>query len=95
MPKVYNYYHRNAPADAVYVMRPSKWGNPYKMTASRDRNLVVDLFREYVEASESLSKAVVEELRGKDLVCCCAPLRCHADVLLELANKEDSDALGH
>ncbi|GAG87489.1 unnamed protein product, partial [marine sediment metagenome] len=26
------------------------------------------------------------ELKGKDLVCWCAPLPCHADVLLELAN---------
>ena len=28
----------------------------------------------------------LEELRGKDLVCWCAPLPCHADVLLRLAN---------
>jgi hypothetical protein len=26
------------------------------------------------------------ELRGRNLVCWCAPLPCHADVLLELAN---------
>jgi hypothetical protein len=27
------------------------------------------------------------ELRGRDLVCWCAPLPCHGDVLLELASK--------
>jgi hypothetical protein len=30
--------------------------------------------------------AALPELRGKDLVCWCAPDACHADVLLELAN---------
>lgn len=28
------------------------------------------------------------ELKGKDLVCWCAPKPCHADVLLEIANEE-------
>ena len=28
----------------------------------------------------------IDELRGKDLVCWCKPQRCHADILLELAN---------
>jgi len=32
--------------------------------------------------------AALPELRGKDLVCWCSPLPCHADVLLELANAE-------
>jgi hypothetical protein len=30
--------------------------------------------------------ARLSELRGKDLICWCAPDPCHADVLLELAN---------
>jgi hypothetical protein len=30
--------------------------------------------------------AALPELRGRDLVCWCAPLPCHGDVLLELAN---------
>ena len=29
----------------------------------------------------------IEELRGKDLICWCAPLPCHAYVLRELANR--------
>lgn len=31
-------------------------------------------------------------LRGKNLVCWCAPQACHGDVLLELANKEQEHA---
>ncbi len=29
----------------------------------------------------------VAELKGKDLVCWCSPLPCHADFLLEMANR--------
>ena len=29
------------------------------------------------------------ELKGKDLVCWCAPAPCHADILVELANPEE------
>lgn len=46
----------------------------------------VDWFRRYRERYP-LSRAVVDELRGKNLSCWCglgAP--CHADVLLEIAN---------
>jgi hypothetical protein len=32
--------------------------------------------------------AAKTELRGKDLVCWCAPKLCHADVLLEIANAD-------
>jgi hypothetical protein len=32
--------------------------------------------------------AALHELRGKELVCWCAPERCHAEVLIELANAE-------
>jgi hypothetical protein len=31
--------------------------------------------------------AALHELRGKDLLCWCAPGSCHADVLVELANR--------
>ena len=31
----------------------------------------------------------LRELRGKDLVCWCAPRACHADILLVVANKEE------
>jgi Domain of unknown function (DUF4326) len=29
---------------------------------------------------------VLDELRGKDLLCFCAPAACHGDLLLRLAN---------
>ena len=67
------------PPDAVYVGRPTRWGNPYSVEEwGRD---------EAIRKFRLLSIPNLDELRGKDLACWC-PLdkTCHADVLLELAN---------
>ncbi|KKK62668.1 hypothetical protein LCGC14_3002020 [marine sediment metagenome] len=104
MPKVLNKRTDTIPAGAVYVGRPSKWGNPItirelKVLFPNDTPLelqekAVGWYKEYlVEDTRmhdtSLTKQAQEELKGKDLVCWCSPLPCHADVLLELANKEE------
>lgn len=84
------------PAGAVYVGRPTKWGNPFLIAQPSDRAAAVDCYRRWLAGEAGLGPpaaegrtlaAAVHELRGKDLVCWC-PLDqpCHADVLLELAN---------
>ena len=77
------------PDDAVYVGRPSKFGNPFVIGPDGDRAAVIAAFRDWLETSDE-GRAVAEtartELIGKDLVCFCAPEPCHADVLMELAN---------
>lgn len=72
--------------NSVYVGRPSKWGNPYIVGVHGDRARCVQLFRDNL--SEVVRKEAVAELRGKDLICWCAPKACHADVLLEIANDQ-------
>lgn len=86
--------------DAVIVARPSKWGNEFVVgervmtrrgghTLIKDRQMAVDLFRhKWSMWRGSYSAEMIHELRGKDLACWC-PLDqpCHADVLLELANR--------
>ena len=90
MPKVWNKRDPNCPKDAVYVGRPSKWGNPARMNATkRNRQEVIRLYRIWLEGKMSIGKLDPIELCGKDLVCWCAPLPCHGDVLLELANREE------
>ena len=75
------------PSDAIYVGRPSKWGNPFAIGKDGTRAEVIEKYREWVtEASADGNLFDVRELRGKDLVCWCAPEPCHADVLMELAN---------
>lgn len=99
MPKVWNKRDPKVPKDAVYVGRPTKWGNPFKIgdphplhgpkqdgSTAMDRGEVVDLFRYYAHEQPGFSEMIKAELKGKDLVCWCAPEACHADVLLEVAN---------
>lgn len=85
MPRVLNHYRDPIPEGAVWVMRPSKWGNPFKVGRDGDREDVVTLYAHWLVEQPRLM-AALHELRGRDLVCCCAPKLCHADVLLELAN---------
>jgi hypothetical protein len=70
------------PPNAVYVGRPTKWGNPYKGADIRK-------FEEWVKCAPEaqLIRDSIGELRGKDLACWCPEgAWCHADVLLEMAN---------
>ena len=89
------------PDGAAYVGRPTKWGNPFvvgdrvtmkpwcwSVEIVSDREHAVGLFREYAEVTVWI-QALIGDLRGKDLACWCAVgSPCHADVLLELANRE-------
>lgn len=78
------------PEGAVYVGRPTVYGNPYLQREDESRDELVEMYRHYVLTMVHpwIRRAWFRELRGKDLVCWC-PLDqpCHADVLLELANR--------
>jgi hypothetical protein len=84
------------PKGAVYVGRPTKWGNPF---VPNQDNPVPHLEMIYVTRQyqcwlhepeqANLITAIRSELRGKDLACWCPNHHwCHADVLLEIANSE-------
>lgn len=91
----YNRHKHNAPRDAVYVGRPTKWGNPYSHLVGAglihvaSRGEAIRRYEEWLRSKPALLAAAKRELRGKDLVCWCAPLACHADVLIRVANEED------
>jgi hypothetical protein len=84
MMKVWNKLDSDVPESAVYVGRPTKWGNPFVIGLDGDRDEVIQKFER--QLPHSLAGADIEELAGKDLVCWCAPKPCHADVLLFWAN---------
>lgn len=71
----------------VYVGRRTKWGNPWKIGESGTREEVIALFEEYIKEVVLRQPEFLDELRGKDLVCWCAPEACHADILIKLANQ--------
>lgn len=93
-PRVLNKRRDGIPPGAVYVGRPTKWGNPYAIGCHVEgqgrrrmtREDVMVLYAHWLRRQPALMFAARHELRGKDLVCWCAPLPCHADILLEVAN---------
>ena len=69
----------------VYIGRPSKWGNPFKLAAGGSRVRVIALHRaDLVNRLRTgrVTRAELAELHGRPLVCWCAPLACHGHVLL-------------
>ena len=93
---------RRIPDGAIYIGRAvprariagSKWGNPFKPTRQGDAEahaVAVAQYRAWLCDQPDLV-AALPELRGRDLVCWCAPLPCHGDVLLELANERPASA---
>lgn len=89
MPKVLNRggLFKPIPKGAILVARPSKWGNPFKLGKDGTREEVIAKYRQWLLNNPKLLSQL-DELRGKDLVCYCSPLSCHADVLLELTNRK-------
>lgn len=70
----------------LYIGRPSKWGNPFVIGRDGSRAEVIAKYRAWIVEQPALLNAL-DELRGRDLICWCAPLACHGDVLVELANR--------
>lgn len=83
------------PANTVYVGRPTKWGNPYAVNGN-SRNMFAAVpadaamaARWFREVAVKFPRDTFKPLRGKNLACWCdLSSPCHADVLLELANKD-------
>ena len=80
------------PANAIYVGRPTVWGNPYvvgselmngeTLTAEK----AVELYEQHL-ADNFNERDIRHCLHDKDLACWCAlDQPCHADVLLRIAN---------
>lgn len=80
-PRVYNKYHKDAPAGARYIGRGSPYGNRFEIDKHGDRDTVCNRFE-----CEQLPDMDVSDLTGCDLVCFCAPHRCHGDSILLKAN---------
>jgi hypothetical protein len=93
-PAVYNTRLPDVPSGAVYVARPSLWGNPFHIQDfGRDDSL--KMYRLWMMAPEQeyLRAAMRRQLRGRDLVCWCAPKPCHADFILRIANTDSDDEI--
>jgi len=84
------------PEGAVYVGRPTKWGNPWPIgEPGMDGEVMpsslaaIDRYKSAIGQISGVptSEEIRRELAGKDLVCWCpVDQPCHADVLLKIAN---------
>ena len=75
--------HRPQPGE-IYIGRPSKWGNPFKMRGEQDRIRVITQYRDRLVhrlRTGSLTRAELADLHGHPLTCWCAPRACHGDPL--------------
>jgi len=83
------------PEGAVYIGRPSPWGNPYTHLSNTNsqvntvqvatREIAVQAFREYAIVRLAAEPDWLEPLRwATALVCWCAPQSCHGNVIMEL-----------
>ena len=88
MPKVYNKRDYCYPNHAKYVGRPTDFGNPFVVGRDGAQGECVELYRNWIWQPEQtwLREKIMNELRGKDLICWCKPKICHADIILEIAN---------
>jgi hypothetical protein len=77
----------------VYIGRPSKWGNPFRIGPDGNREEVIRRYRDWIGKQQGLLKSL-PELKGKRLGCFCKPLACHGDVLAGLVDQEKSPPPG-
>ena len=60
-------------------------GHPFRIGADGDRATIIVKHSRWLRDQHHLLRAL-DELRGNDLLCFCAPAACHGDLLLRLAN---------
>lgn len=85
---VLNKHRHDIPPDAVYIGRGSMWGNPFIMGKHGNRDEVVEKYAEYLRSQVKTGKVSLQQLASlyhRDLVCFCAPLKCHGDILTKAA----------
>lgn len=73
----------------VYIGRPTRWGNPYKLQHEGERKRVVELYRRWLTdqvRTGKITPADLAALAGKRLMCWCAPKLCHGHVLARAAD---------
>lgn len=87
------------PPNTIYVGRGSRWGNPFPIgkegplgRIAPDNLGAVGMFEDMLVDPEMRQitgyPSDLSELRGKNLACWCGLNHpCHADVLLEMANR--------
>jgi hypothetical protein len=73
---------------AKIVARPTRWGNPFPFGPGRTQAEAVALAEKFIGDELKRNPGWLEPLRGHNLACWCKlGTPCHADLLVELANR--------
>lgn len=83
MIRVVNKRGHQSSVDDVYIGRPSIWGNPFVIGKDGNRRDVIAKYEAWLRNRPDLMEQL-PRLRGRTLVCFCAPAACHGDVLKRL-----------
>lgn len=87
------------PSGCVYCGRPTLFGNPFQIGQDGDRTQVCNRHEYWLDTGKSFGNVFATEerrqrvlaalplLKDKDLVCWCAPNRCHCEYLARRANQ--------
>lgn len=88
-PRVFNQRGPHPPR-AVLVDRSTVFGNPFKIGEHGNREDVIEKYEFWIfqPGQLALRERMIRELKGKDLLCWCAPEACHADIILLIANAD-------
>lgn len=88
MPSIYSKRNKQIfyPPDAVLIDRTTPYGNPFVVDRDGTRDEVIERYREHLKSRPQLVKKIKRDLKGKHLLCWCAPERCHGEVIMEIAN---------
>lgn len=72
----------------VFIGRPGKWGNPFKLNVDGNRDEVIAKYEGWLRSKPDLIKEAMTELRNKRLGCYCKPRPCHGDVIVKIIEEE-------
>ena len=73
----------------VYIGRPSKWGNPFRISKTMSRERAIMAYRIWLLDNPLLVADIRRELKDKVLGCYCYPLPCHGNILAEMADAQN------
>lgn len=78
--RIWNRRGKNVPKGAVYLGRPTKYGNPYEIGKDGDRHTVVVKHMVWLKLQLEKDPQFLDELKDvTDGICWCAPKECHLE----------------
>ena len=74
--------------EIVFIGRPSRWGNPFRLGRDGNRAEVIRKYTVWVwqPRNAGLRAAMRRQLAGKKLGCFCVPLFCHGHIIASIVN---------